>query len=485
MNAHENTRLAQAGVPARARLGLIASLLLTTACGLAPQPDSDGTRVRDGVAPYSDQGSLQFCVGTQRLLPSVEREGLCRADAQVPVACDADEDCNSPESCVCGQCMVQFCEATSDCREGLVCAGRPKRCIPRCASDDECGPYGVCNGGACETACWEQADCPTGELCLVGRCAAVGCGPDGPNCFEGETCLVQAGVGAVSGVSAMAASEVSDTQPDARIVAFAELRTPAVASAIVRFESVDGRRFVATPGQGVLPPVGASRLTNPAVLRTPEGLYLFAEVDDGASIVRALDVSGAGTLPGSFETLVTPSGWASEVHAPSAAYVNGRVVFAVAGAAGEGIAVGYLDGSTFGLGASATLTPASFENPERFVGVTTLGAPDLRIERSAGGRDVLRLYADAFGTALPVGTANGENSLDVPTSSVVYAAAVIPDEGDALPFVIADDNPTFGRVQNFAPLEEYDPSVVQLGHTYLIYFADDVGPRVAQNPVRN
>lgn len=464
-----------------ARLACVA-LLLTAACGLAPRPDSDGVRVRDGVAPFSDQGSLQFCIGTQRLLPSVERQGLCRADEQVPSSCLSDTDCRSPESCVCGQCMVQFCEATSDCREGLVCAGRPKRCSPRCNADDECGPYGVCNGGACETACWEQSDCPTGELCLVGRCAAVGCGPDGPNCFDGETCLVQAAVGAVTGVSAVTAEQVANTSEDTRIVAFAELQTPSQPSAIVRFESVDGRRFVATIGQQILPPGGATRVSNPAVLRTPEGLYLFAEVDGGASIVRALDASGAGTAPGAFTAIATPSGWASEVHAPSAAYVNGRVVFAVAGAAGEGIAIGYLDGATFALGTAATLTPASFENPERFVGVSTLGSPDLRVEESAGGRNILRVYADAFGTALPVGIEGA--SLDVPTSSVVYAAAVVPDEGDALSFFIASDNPTFGRVQNFAPLEEYAPSVVQLGHTYLLYFADDVGPRVAQNPVR-
>ena len=130
-----------------------AALLLTAACGLAPQPDSDGVRVRDGVSPFGDQGSLQFCIGTQRLLPSVEREGSCRADEQVPTSCESHDDCASPESCVCGQCMVQFCEATSDCRDGLVCAGGPKRCSPRCNGDDECGnvwrtaiPAGVLHG---------------------------------------------------------------------------------------------------------------------------------------------------------------------------------------------------------------------------------------------------------------------------------------------------------------------------------------------------
>lgn len=460
-----------------------AALLLTTACGLAPQPESDGVRVRDGVAPYSDQGSLQFCIGTQRLLPTVERQGLCRADAQVPTTCTADSDCTSPESCVCGQCLVQFCEATSECRDGLVCAGRPKRCIPRCDTDEQCGPYGVCNGGACETACWAQEDCPTGELCLVGRCAAVGCGPDGPNCFDGETCVVQSVQGSVSGVAAVAAEDVSSVSEGTRIVVFAELSTPATPSAIVRFESVEGRRFVAGMGEAILPPLGATRIASPAVVRTPDGLYLFAELDDGASIVRALDPSGSGQTPGTFEIIATPTGWASEVHAPSATFVNDRVILAIGGAADEGVAVGYLDGATFALGSSATVTPSSFEAEGRFVGVTTLGSPDLRIEQSAGGRTFLRLFADARGTTLPVGIEGGP--LDLPTSSVVYAVALVEDGSDTLTFRIAQDNPTFGRVQNFAPLEEYDPSVVRLDNTYLLYFADETGPRVARNPVRD
>ncbi|MBK7773059.1 MAG: hypothetical protein IPL19_04695 [Sandaracinaceae bacterium] len=460
-----------------------AALLLTSACGLAPQPESDGVRVRDGIAPYSDQGGLQFCVGGQRLLPNVEREGVCRADAQVPADCEADSDCPSPESCVCGQCMVQLCQATSECRDGLICAGRPKRCIPRCNADEECGPYGLCNGGACETACWAQTDCPTGELCLVGRCAAVGCGPDGPNCFAGETCAVQALEGSVTGVSAIAAEDVSDTTEGTRIVVFAELSTPATPSAIVRFESEEGRRFVAVAGQSILPPLGATRIANPSVVRTPAGLYVFAELDNGASIVRALDPSGTGQTPGTFEVIATPAGWASEVRAPSAAFVNDRVIVAIAGASGEGIVIGYLDGATFALGAAPTLTLASFEAEGRFVGVSTLGGPDLRIEESAAGRTFLRLFADARATTLPVGIVGGP--LDLPTSSVVYATALVEDGSDALRFHIAQDNPTFGRVQNFAPLEEYDPSVVRLGNAYLLYFADETGPRVARNPVRD
>ena len=118
------------------------------------------------------------------------------------------------------------------------------------------------------------------------------------------------------------------------------------------------------------------------------------------------------------------------------------------------------------------------------MGVTTLGSPDLRLEESAGGRTFLRLFAEARGTTLPLGTDGEGGPLDVPTSSVVYAVALVEDDSDALTFHIAQDNPTFGRVQNFAPLEEYDPSVVRLGNTYLLYFADETGPRVARNPIR-
>jgi hypothetical protein len=40
-------------------------------------------------------------------------------------------------------------------------------------------------------------------------------------------------------------------------------------------------------------------------------------------------------------------------------------------------------------------------------------------------------------------------------------------------------------VQNFAPLEEFAPSLVRVGETYLLYFTDETGPRVARNPVRD
>ncbi len=456
----------------RGSLVVAGCVALLGACGLGSQPDTDGVRVNDGVAPFADQGGLQICIGTSRLQSSVPREGLCRADAQVPSECASDAECESPESCVCGLCMVQFCEASSECREGLVCAGRPKRCIPRCDSDEECGPFGVCNGGACETACWDQSDCPTGELCLVGRCAAVGCGPEGPNCFEGETCLLQATQGTVTSLAALPAGDVSGVAEESRVVLFVELATADEPSALVRFESVEGRRFVAVPGESILPPAGATRISNPSALRTPEGLRFFVELDNGAAIATALDSAGTGLTLGAFDTLLTPGGWASEVHAPSAALVDGQVVVAYAGAVDEGIAVQVMAGDTLAPSAAPTLTPAAFVSPGRFEGVTTLGGPHLVAERTAAGRTLLRLYADATGTALPVGEEGG--SLDLPTSSVVYAAAIVdgvPVPNMSFAFVTAEDNPTFGRVQNFAPLEEFAPSLVRVGQTYLLNHA--------------
>jgi hypothetical protein len=110
--------------------------------------------------------------------------------------------------------------------------------------------------------------------------------------------VVQSVQGSVTGVSAVAAEDVSDTAEGTRIVVFAELSTPATPSAIVRFESEEGRRFVAVARAVHPAALGATRIANPSVVRTPEGLYLFAELDNGASIVRALDPSGSGADAG-------------------------------------------------------------------------------------------------------------------------------------------------------------------------------------------
>ena len=475
---------------ARALIGALIAFGATFAisgCGLASQPETDGLRLDDGVAPFVDRGALQFCVGTERLVAEVARQGSCRADAQIPAACETNEDCASPEACVCGLCRVQFCETSADCREGLTCAGSPRRCIARCVEDADCGDYGVCAGGACETACWTQDDCPTGELCLVGRCAAIGCGVDGPRCFEGETCELQATEGAVLAGDAVAARDVAGTSEGAQVVLFAELRTPSAPSRLMRFESVDGAQFIADAGAGVAPPAGFTRIGSPSVLVTEAGLVIAVELDGGAAVAIARDTSGAGTGPLDLQVVLTPGDWVSAIHAPALAEVQGALLLAFAGAGDEGIGLCVETGGAFALPAAPTLTAADYERFGRLESVSDLGGPELIVAQSAAGRTILGLFAHARGITQPVGEVDGP--LDVPTFSVVYAAGVLEagedgEDASAIAFTVATDNPTFGRVQNFAPLEESDPSVVTVDGLTRLYYTGSDGLRVAENPVR-
>jgi len=459
----------------RVRLPLLALAMLTTGCGFLENPWTDGRPLNDGVGPWTDLGSIQTCVGGRRLLETVVREGMCRAEAQIPSACDVDADCPDDESCVCGRCTVRFCEGSDQCRDGQVCGGSPRRCVQRCTADEECGPYGVCNGGACERACWTQDDCPVSELCLVGRCAAVGCGENGPNCFPGEVCELQSVQGSLGGPEALMEGD--------RIVLFSEVSTAAVPSAIMRFESADGLHFDAVPETPVLAPSGTqTRVARPSVVQTDAGLYLFVELDDGASIGQSLDPSGTGeSFPDATVALVPGTWEGGIVHSPSVALVDGTLVLAYEGGDGLGIGLSVEDaGGAFAPATAPVLVPGDLDASPRWEGVTSIGAPDLVFVESSAGRPILRLYVTGFGLVVP---AEPGGPLDVPTYSIGYAAAVYDTPTDQPTFDLQAYNPTFARVVNFTPLDESESSVIPYGESWLLYYLGGSSVRVAINPL--
>lgn len=492
-----------AALVALVALSLGAPVALTSSgCGLLPQPETDGLRVDDGVAPWLDIGAVSFCIDGRRLLSTVERAGTCRADEQVPAACETDDDCDSPEACVCGQCIVELCEFASDCREGLICAGTPRRCQPRCEADTDCGAFGVCNGGACETACYTQSDCPTGELCLVGRCAAIGCGPSGPNCFDGETCALQAVEGSTAGASTTTSSALAPGTlgEPADLVVYASLTSPELPEGIYRFDSTSstGRLFESPSTTPLVSTQPGETLANPAAVTHDGRVSLFFEVatGGGSTIGRAISVDGGQTFSAP-TTAITPIGWTGSVaRAPSATYLEaeGRVLLAYEGGPGLGIAIvtEQADGS-FVAASAPTLTPRDFDDcvgatpcappgdRSSWVSLTAIGAPHIVAFTSQTGRRLIRLYVEGMGTAGPAETGG---SFDVPTSSVGYAVAPFSGLEAPLVFDVSASNPTFGRVQNFAPLEERDPSPVELRDGWWMYYSDGESFRVARNPVR-
>src|SRR5690606_20252549 len=109
------------------------------ACGFLGADGDDGTPIADGLAPFGADQAVVLCVDGARLADSPRPPGLCRAEGHEPSLCEADADCSVPEACVCGRCTTKLCDFSTDCPEGTICAGSPRRCLLRCEADDQCG----------------------------------------------------------------------------------------------------------------------------------------------------------------------------------------------------------------------------------------------------------------------------------------------------------------------------------------------------------
>jgi hypothetical protein len=447
-------------------------------CGfLGVGDDLDGTPVADGLAPFGPDEATVLCVEGARVTETTRPPGLCRAEGQEPTSCDSDSDCELPEACVCGSCTMKLCEFSTECPEGTVCSGSPRRCLLRCESDDECGPLGVCENGTCLRACAAQDECSVGELCLAARCRSIACGPTGPNCGPGELCASQLLRGEATGPSAVLG--------DAEIVLFASLsELGSDEAAIYRFVSANGIAFFADPTTPVLSPSasGALRFAAPSAIFTDDGLRIFYEVDDGAAIETALDSSGTGTSFGGSEVVLTPGeAWeGGRVASPGAMLVDGEILLAYEGGEGEGIGFALSSGGSFTNATAPSLVPADLEDPERFTDVTEVRDPFPYVAVSDSGRRVFRLYVGAMGIARPASTGG---TFDQANLSIAAAGAVIDGPIDALVLEAHGANPIYGRVQNFRPQDETGPSLLEYEGRFLLYFDSPEGIRVAENPI--
>ncbi|MBE2248300.1 MAG: OmpA family protein [Myxococcus sp.] len=94
--------------------------------------------------------------------------------------CKSDENCTEKgEVCVQGQCRE--CATDENCKPGFVCD--TNKCVPKPECGPGVGPCGTgkkCSGGKClvdpnykpEGTCSTNEDCPSGQTCQGGRCAA-------------------------------------------------------------------------------------------------------------------------------------------------------------------------------------------------------------------------------------------------------------------------------------------------------------------------
>lgn len=143
-----------------------------------------------GVAPDCREGDAGCAAGL-----SCTRAGTCRAASST---CSATLECAVPDLCVDGRCGAGLgaCTETSACASIERCA--PSQvCIPdliddatfreRCEDNADCGPGGVCSGGAC--GCSEAAPCARGLACVSGACFEPFFCERNADCFAGNTCV--------------------------------------------------------------------------------------------------------------------------------------------------------------------------------------------------------------------------------------------------------------------------------------------------------
>jgi len=293
------------------RLGVRGALAVQLfGCGLGPVPDAFTPTTGTGIAPWTELGAAQVCLGEQTLgPPTTAVGGFCTNADATGAACTDDSGCDSRQSCVCGRCTVAYCATASDCAAPRVCNFNEHRCDVPCSSATQCASGEECLSGACRGRCLRNADCQHGEVCDSNNvCIADDC-VDDTGCLTGERCEVQ-----------RVPRQVLEPGPladfGAPIVLYLDLAVPATPTerAIYRATSSDGVHFVLDPMTPVIDDPMGARAPSPVV----DGgtLYLYFEQGDGGALRVATSRDGIA-----FDPPTTVLTGMAKLHAPSAVHV--------------------------------------------------------------------------------------------------------------------------------------------------------------------
>ncbi len=462
----------------RGRWLAVPAVALVAGCGFLPEDDFTGKRAGDGIAPWTDLGPVQVCLGNQYLGPAESPPGgLCFDQNISETPCGRDTDCGSREACVCGRCTVAYCAAASDCAAGRVCTFAEKRCDVPCFSDDECAGPGdaVCFNGVCRGRCLDDSECQTGEICdSRNYCATVDC-EDETGCLAGERCSVQRVPRQV-----LEPSPLAVTTPTRQIVVWLEVSDEVQVdqTEIWRAVSADGIHFAMSPASPVV--VDGTTARAPSVIRTDGGYAMYYEVDGGAELRVVTSTDGiTWTDP---ETALVGGVGPSAARAPAAVALPDGTV-AVYYQIGDGAAIGLATGAVGGplddrgpvlRPEDVTVAPGAPGAPF-WDDVVRVRSPFAAVTESADGAS-LRLWFAAFGRESADSFQFGEIVPMPPNHSIGYAGAPLDDPGalSAWPY-----GPVADRVSAFlSHHEELTPGVVQLpgevgaDDAYLMYYVE-------------
>ncbi|MEK6607095.1 MAG: hypothetical protein AABZ30_05475 [Myxococcota bacterium] len=440
--------------------------LLACACGALGEQPFPERRNPTGVAPWSDLGPVEFCLGEVRVAPASASElGVCVPDdAPAPPACETDADCASRERCLCGRCTATACATDGDCGADMVCdlGQRYPRCARRCTAEAQCAAGEICQSERCRQGCDVDAECQHGEVCsftfhvcITAHCPEVACLPT-------ESCRPQRTPLALRGPSVL--------PHDGGLLLYA-----AAQDGIRRAVGASGTSFRLDP----IEPVADGRA--PSAIATDSGVTLLFERD--GALWRAESDDGK-TFGQAALALAADLRWEGGALAAPAAALDGEellLAYAAASGAGIGLARGPIGGDLAKQDAPL-LAPADVEDPLLWRGVATIGDPALLVVPGgpAGRGPILRIYFSALGTESSSSVELGQPRRPSPNASIGYAAAEL---AAPRPSVYAW-NPVFDRTVAFLEhLEERAPAVVFHDGRYLLYYdAGEANIGVAVNP---
>jgi hypothetical protein len=449
-------------------------LLGLAGCGFLPEDDFTGKRAGDGIAPWSDLGPVQVCLGNQYLGPADDPPGgLCFDENVSEAPCTRDAQCGSREACVCGRCTVAYCASASDCGGGRTCTFSERRCDVPCFSDDDCAGPGdaECFNGVCRGRCLDDSECQTGEICdSRNYCATADCADD-DGCLAGERCRVQRVPRQVLDPSPLTVSS-----PARQVILWLEVSdaVQVAQTAIWRAVSEDGIHFTMSPAQPVVEDGTTAR--SPSVIRTDAGFAMYYEVDAGAElrVVTSLDgISWSDPV-----TALTGGAGPSATRSPAAVLLpdgSVAVYYQIGDGAAIGLATGAVGGALDDRGPvlrpdDITVAPGDPGAPF-WDDVERVQSPHAALTESADGFS-LRIWYSAFGRESADSFQFGEVTPIPPNYSIGYAAAPIDDPGalSAWPY-----GPVVDRVSAFLTHhDELTPGVAQLhgDDAYLLYYVE-------------
>ena len=439
-------------------------LLWVIGCGLGPAPEPYQPTAGTGIAPWSELGAPQVCLGNQAIgAPTSTAGGMCVGAAATGKPCADDSACRSREACECGRCTVAYCVTASDCAAPRVCNFNQKRCDLPCTSSTQCGDVAECLSGVCRGRCARDADCQHGEVCDSNNvCISDDCANDA-GCLAGERCELQ-----------RVPRQVLEPGPiagfGAPIVLYLDLALPSSpdARAIYRATSRDGVLFTVEPTTPVLDAPQGFRAPSPVL----DGgrLYLYFEEGDGLTLRVATSTDG---IVFDTPTTVLAGTMTDRVRHPSAVHSGGNVHLYYQRGDGTG-GIGLATGAplTMLTDRGAVLAPADVE-----VGTGAPGTPfwvqitHVQSPHAVLAGDAIRVFFSAFGRESADASKYGMTEPIPANFSVGYAAAkaTASEMLTVWPY-----GPVFDRVDAFLEhREELGPAVIDAGaDRFFMYYID-------------